>query len=149
MKKTAPLWITVVALLAVVCMGVTFVAGAVQQFKIQLPYLFELQFIPTKLEVAYDLAKPIEFTYNYTSQQYINAKVQVRNTDTLAAHSGVVEISLINAASIKVASGMQNTGLLGAGITFEVTVPLTWQPGYTIEDIQDVIQPPCQIIPLT
>jgi len=149
MKKTAPLWITIVALLSTLCMGVALVAGAVQQFKIQLPYLLELQFIPTKLEVAYDLAKPIEFTYNYTSQQYINAKVQIRNTDTLAAHSGVVEISLINAASIKVASGMQNTGLLGAGITFEVTVPLTWQPGYTIEDSQDVPPPPCQIIPRT
>lgn len=142
------LYALIPTLAAILAVSAVLVAATVS-FQVQLPFTYELQFLPCKLIIPSDLAEPIKFTYNTITQQYENARVQVRNTDLTKSHTGMVEIKLYSNQSVVLATGTVNTGVISAGLTVEVTVPLQWQIGYTIAALEGVVQPPQQIIPLS
>lgn len=126
MKRTAPLWITIVCVAFGVCSLAFTVFAYTTNYQVALPVLGDLTFVPPDLSID-----SISFRYNSTLRQYMDALVEVRNSAGVK-HTGKVEIFLYTIGDIQIASGIANTGDITGGGANSVTVPLTWQSGYTV-----------------
>ncbi len=96
---------------------------------IKVPWQVTIAIAPSDLKVH-----DVSFTYHAPSNTYTNAKVKVRNHNTMAAVSGALYVFLLDSANNIIASGSK-TETVDAGATVTVTVELTWVPGKTVRDV--------------
>lgn len=144
-KKVSILWLVACVLLCIPSLIATTVFAVVLYQK-ENPYIFDLQFVPGSIQLV--STKTIDYSYNSTSQQYEYIYFWVENTDN-SPHSASIKLAFINNLGYPVAKGLAPTGNVLPGTQMQIAVPLDWNMGYTVTDLENVVQPHQQIIPLT
>lgn len=124
-KRTAPLWITLVCLIATILMFSVTVLAYVQNYQVSLPFLVDITFVDSDL-----VPENPRFNYNTATLRYSNVTVTVTNYGS-KIHDGVVDVRLITTDSVEIAYGNKNTGNIGIGVSMDVTVSLLWTSNYT------------------
>lgn len=128
-KRTMPLWVGVFCIVFGVCSLIFSVGAIVTQYQISLPVIGDIQFVESELKI-----ESLSFSYNSTLKQYTGALVDVKNYGG-DSHTGKLNIGLYTTGSVIIASGTLDTGTIASGATHSLTVPLSWQSGYTVANV--------------
>lgn len=127
--RHVPLWSLLVCLIAVASMFSYIIYAEVTSFHNTKPYIGELLFDEPEMQID-----AFTFTYDSYTQTYTEANVGVRNIGTVQ-HSGSLNIYLYDQYGVKIAEGIQNTGLVGPQSTVGITVTITWVIGCTVANL--------------
>lgn len=128
-KRTAPLWITLLAVALAACAISAFALASMQNFEIALPFFEEYAFIDSDL-----IIEDRSYQYEMATMRYDNITLTVRNTD-IAQHAGTIAVTLYTTGDVEIASGTTTTGSINGGTAVAVTVDFTWVGSYTVADL--------------
>jgi uncharacterized membrane protein len=128
--RTVPAWIALCLVIFSVS-SVTFAAATVATITFNKPYVVEISFASPQLKV--EGARLSD--YNTTSNTYPSCIVTVKNYYTDGSVGGTVYAKLLDSDGKTVATGSTVTGNVQAQTTKDVTIPLTWTAGKTMENV--------------
>lgn len=118
-----------IMLLATLLVWAATAYAAYDRFQFFKPYVEEWNSVASELKVVNR-----SLNENATTNQYTSASLDIQNYGA-TDHTGQVTITFYDGANMIIATGnLANTGVVQAGITVSVTIPITWYSNYTIQD---------------